>query len=205
MRKYMLFILGAVFILTAVTLGSFQWINNASHTESEVIAAAVDNGKRQGEAVKYNYTVETLNTAGILTPQAHEQEQPQKKPLTFDTINGISLFDSRDKVLAELGEPLEKIEHEFNQDMVNYDYGHMQILFIGDSIQNIAIPASEEDVQLDTQTLPMDQNQIAAILGEPHLKAEDGILYLADGVYIKIFFKPNSMSMDSVHFFTQGI
>jgi hypothetical protein len=201
MRKYMLFILGAVFILAALTLSSQQWINNATHTESEAMAAAVDNGKRQDEAVEYNYTVETITTADMLTPQVSEQKQP----LTFDTINGVSLFDSRDKVVAELGEPLEKIEHEFNQDMVNYDYGHMQILFIGDSIQNIAIPASEEDVQLDTQTLPMDQNQIAAILGEPHLKAEDGILYLADGVYIKIFFKPNSMSMDSVHFFTQGI
>lgn len=146
------------------------------------------------------YTTQFVYNEVILPTDVSQQE-----PFNSQTINGISLHDDKATVVKKLGIPIHIVQDEFTPEMEQYEYHDMQILFIGNNIQSIAVPASENQVILGDRIISTDPYLMKETFGEPHLESMDGILYKTDSLFIKVFFIPGTSDFDSIHFFTQGV
>lgn len=123
----------------------------------------------------------------------------------YHIINGVSLFADKEEVLQNLGDPIEITRYEDFIDYEDYHYDHMTISFSRDLIQNIAISTSVKEFEMGNRIQSTDPNLVDKVFGPPELESEDGILYSKADIYIKLFYKPDTTEIDSIHFFTEGI
>lgn len=142
----------------------------------------------------------TKRAAGQATKQVTKQAAAQS--ITFEKINGISLYDSKKVIVQKLGIPLSISKDKNLPDSEEYQYKHMAIGFNGDEVQYISVPAAEKLIYLDDVVLNIDLGEIKEMLGNPDFVAEDGIVYQKEEKLLKVFISQDTGAMSSIDFYT---
>ncbi len=134
--------------------------------------------------------------------ESPEQSAATAEPAAFklDTVCGISLYDSRDDVIAKLGEPSDIEKDEFFADLEIYRYEGLRVAFAGDFIQYVDIdPAHGLDI--DGKPVEATREALVKALGEPDYKAEDGLVFQRDEALLKLFLDPQTGKPQAVSYY----
>ncbi|OBR67999.1 hypothetical protein A7K91_18900 [Paenibacillus oryzae] len=134
--------------------------------------------------------------------ESSEQSAATAEPATFklETVCGISLYDSREDVVAKLGQPSEIDKDEFFADLEVYRYEGLRVAFAGDFIQYVDIdPAHGLDI--DGNPVEATREALVKALGEPDYKAEDGIVFQRDEALLKLFLDPQTGKPQAVSYY----
>ncbi|MCM3207592.1 hypothetical protein M3637_24455 [Paenibacillus illinoisensis] len=120
----------------------------------------------------------------------------------FQTLNGISLDDSKGHIISEKGQPLHKKADPY-LGCPEYEFNDVKVGLCEDTgeIQYIHIDGAEERLKLNQQWIDMNVESIRQVLGEPYVVAEDGEVYLRGNQAIKVYIKPGTGQIDGVDLF----
>ncbi len=122
--------------------------------------------------------------------------------MDFGTINGVRLTDDKEKIVSELGLPLEAAQDELLAEQTRWTYPDMNIAFTGTEVDYVSVPSSNEFVQVGKEELPVTLEGWASRYGEPQYRAEDGVGYVdANGFAAKLFLDEKTGRVLSVDFF----
>lgn len=124
----------------------------------------------------------------------------QRTDYKLDTVCGVSLYDSRDEVVAKLGQPSAIERDEFFADMEVYRYEGLRVAFAGEFIQYVDIGPMHG---LDIDGIPVEATEEALVkaLGEPDYKAEDGIVFQRDEALLKLFLDPETGKPQAISYY----
>jgi hypothetical protein len=136
-----------------------------------------------------------------------ESESPEQGAVTaepaafkLDTVCGISLYDSRDDVVAKLGQPSVIDKDEFFADLEVYRYEGLRVAFAGDFIQYVDIDPTH-GLDIDGKPVEATREALVKALGEPDYKAEDGIVFQRDEALLKLFLDPKTGKPQAISYY----
>lgn len=129
-----------------------------------------------------------------------------KRPVdqnTFDTMNGISLWDKEEDVISKKGEPLELTHNSF-LDCNEYQYDDSTIGICNGIVDYVHINSSVRVMKVNGQEIELSHNRIREALGEPQFNAEDGYGYSRGTSTIKVYKDSISGTIEGVDFFDES-
>ncbi|NMI05932.1 hypothetical protein HF638_18295 [Paenibacillus sp. SZ31] len=124
----------------------------------------------------------------------------------FRTLNGVSLDDSMNELLAKKGQPVHKKEDPY----LGCPEYHFQDVKIGlcedtDVIHYVHIDASEDHIKLNGKRIEMNIEAIHQALGKPYYVAEDGEVFLRGDQALKVYMKSGSSQIDGIDLFDDTV
>ncbi|MFS0723811.1 hypothetical protein [Paenibacillus sp. 1P07SE] len=118
--------------------------------------------------------------------------------LNYQMINGLDLSADREAVTRLFGEPLAIVPDDWTPGMEEYQYRDIRVGLYEDYIDYLIVPVSAGQVRIGDVTAALDMEQLQELLGEPEFTAEDGLVYIQDGVCIKLFFEDNGTDLSTL-------
>ncbi|MHA7966421.1 hypothetical protein ACX93W_20040 [Paenibacillus sp. CAU 1782] len=171
--------------------------SNAVPENPPVFVAGVPGGQSLGlaepnkdDALWTSNSVKASTTEPVrVEKSATTAMQPAEHKLK--TVCGVSLYDSREDVVAKLGEPSVIQTDEFFADLEVYQYEGLRVAFMGEFIQYVDIELTH-GLELDGIPVESTKEALVKALGEPDYKAEDGIVFQRDEALLKLFLDPET-------------
>ncbi len=174
------------------------------------ISADAAPGKALSERPEQTTIVTRSELKGNLTYASHTSvtaeriEAVSEKPkprLQLLSVNGVSLYDSRQDVIRKLGEPLSTEKDELLAGMEMLHYPFMTIYLIGESIDFVEVAHTAERIVVDDVELLATEASIKEAFGEPDFVAEDGIVFIRNGFALKLFLDETTRDLTSITYF----
>ncbi|WP_440112679.1 hypothetical protein [Paenibacillus sp. QZ-Y1] len=124
----------------------------------------------------------------------------------FRTLNGISLDDSVDDILAKKGQPIHKEEDPY-LGCPEYEFNDVKVGLCEDTgvINYVHIDATQDHVQINGERMDMDIESIRDALGKPYFVAEDGEVYLRGTQALKVYMKQGSRHIEGIDLFDESV
>ncbi|WFR64603.1 hypothetical protein P9222_11050 [Paenibacillus amylolyticus] len=124
----------------------------------------------------------------------------------FRTLNGISLDDTMEDLLAKKGQPLHKQEDPY----LGCPEYHFHDVTVGlcedtDVIQYVHIDASENHIMLNGKRIELNREAIHHALGKPYYVAEDGEVFLRGDHALKVYMKSGSQQIEGIDLFDDTV
>ncbi|ANF98262.1 hypothetical protein AR543_21200 [Paenibacillus bovis] len=142
----------------------------------------------------------SIHTASIASATESVYEEPDTPDtLSYHTLNGVSLSDSRAELLDKKGEPLRQVKTDAGY--TEYEYDDVKVGMMGNHIYYVSVPAHAGSLTLDGHSLRLNKQAITSELGEPDFTAEDGEGYNNDFYAFKVFTKPGTDEIVSADIF----
>lgn len=145
---------------------------------------------------------------GIASPAHHvvwnamESNDGFESFAAFDTVNGISLLDSKEDVIQKKGMPLEQAADEL-LDCLELSYEDA-VVGICDGVTNyVHIPYSAVSMTVNGKQVGLTQEQLYRAFGEPYFIAEDGEVFLRGHHAIKVYREKSTGALLGVDFFDE--
>ncbi|MBC8081201.1 MAG: hypothetical protein H7X86_12720 [Gorillibacterium sp.] len=133
-------------------------------------------------------------TPQVVTNQSYTPlvlETKKESDIDLDEVNGISLHDDREAVLAKKGVPLEITQDPFIKDMEIYRYEDIEVAFLGKTVDSLSILIkSNGSFKVDGLTVEQTPESIHHFLGNPDYVAEDGVVYQRGESVLKVYLEP---------------
>lgn len=118
----------------------------------------------------------------------------------FDTMNDISLNDTKKDVLTKKGKPL-KVTQDRLTDCNEYHYKDAVIGVCEGIVDYVHIAAVSGKMQVNGAWIPLKQAELEHTLGKPQFVAEDGKVYIRGYHAIKVYTHPDTGALVGVDFF----
>nr|WP_145406032.1 hypothetical protein [Paenibacillus xylanexedens] len=143
-----------------------------------------------------------------------EEQMPEITPANdrsetyeqFRTLNGVSLEERKNELLARMGQPSAiKEDRYLGCDEYHFDDVNVGICEDTGMIQYVHVEGFQEHWSLNGTVLPMQIDAIHQALGEPHYVAEDGEVYLRGHYAIKVYMKPGSSEIRGIDLFDDTV
>ncbi|WP_159888590.1 hypothetical protein [Paenibacillus puerhi] len=125
-------------------------------------------------------------------------------PLPLERINGLAVTDDLKTIYELKGEPIAVETEPLFPDERILIYEDCKVGLYLQSVQAVMVPASVGEIVIDGRKLPLDAEELKAVLGTPDWVAEDGIVYKHGGNALKLFIDPEQDKLLSVHLFHNG-
>ncbi|WP_010272799.1 hypothetical protein [Paenibacillus senegalensis] len=122
--------------------------------------------------------------AGLIRETSGFQHK-QRFPL--QSVNGITLWDSKDQVLEKLGEPGSIVEDSLLTDVEVLYYPNMEVGIERNLVRYVAVDPAAGTIRIDGQELKITREAFAEAMGEPDFVGEDGLVYQNKQNAIKLF------------------
>ncbi|WJH35254.1 hypothetical protein N6H14_04085 [Paenibacillus sp. CC-CFT747] len=103
--------------------------------------------------------------------------RPVHKAFTFQSVNGVTLEDTRRGVVDKLGIPADITKDPFLTGVETYEYGYMSVDLDQGTVSRLTIPAEAGTVAIDGVEVAINPESIRQALGNPDYTAEDGLVY----------------------------
>lgn len=120
---------------------------------------------------------------------------------TLYSLEGISLYDDIESVIAKKGYPLTFVQDPHFVEAFTYEYPDMNIGFQDDIVTFVQIPAKVGHVQINDQRIPLTITDVKRLLGEPDYVVEDGIVFQRREALIKLFIESETQELISIDFY----
>ncbi|MDF2647584.1 MAG: hypothetical protein K0Q73_3389 [Paenibacillus sp.] len=121
--------------------------------------------------------------------------------LILYSLEGISLYDDTESVIAKKGYPLTIVQDPRFIGALTYEYSDMDIGFQDDIVTFVQIPAKVGHVQINDQRIPLTITDVKRLLGEPDYVAEDGIVFQRGEALIKLFIESETQELISIDYY----
>ncbi|WP_145325807.1 hypothetical protein [Paenibacillus xylanexedens] len=120
----------------------------------------------------------------------------------FRTLNGISLNDTMNDLLAKKGQPGHKQEDPY-LGCPEYHFHDVKVGLCEDTdiIQYVHIDASENHFMLNGEKIELNIEAIHQALGKPYYVAEDGEVFLRGDQALKVYMKSGSSQINGIDLF----
>ncbi|MEC0372665.1 hypothetical protein [Paenibacillus chibensis] len=126
--------------------------------------------------------------------------RPQASWKQFDTMNGISLNDTKKDLLAKKGKPL-RVTQDRLSGCTEYHYQDVSTGLCGGIVDYVHVDASSGKMQVNGTWVPLSKAEIERAFGKPQFVAEDGNVYIRGYHAIKVYQHPDSGALQGVDFF----
>ncbi len=124
----------------------------------------------------------------------------------FRTLNGISLDDTMNDLLAKKGQPVYKQEDPY-LGCPEYQFHDVKVGLCEDTdvIQYVHIDPSENHIMLNGKKIDLNMEAIHHALGKPYYVAEDGEVFLRGDQAIKVYMKSGSQQIEGIDLFDDTV
>lgn len=119
----------------------------------------------------------------------------------LDSLEGISLDDNTEEVIAKKGYPLTFVQDPHFIDVFMYEYPDMNIGFQDGVVTFVQIPAEIGHVQINDQRIPLTITDVKRLLGEPYYVVEDGIVFQRKEEIIKLLIASETQELISIDYY----
>jgi hypothetical protein len=130
---------------------------------------------------------------------------PLPYSLKLASVNGISLADDLKTIYELKGEPTRVVQDEVLKSSRTYYFKDCTVGMSDGAVQNVVVPASAGQVEIDGQTFPLELNKLKEKLGTPFFISEDGMVYKNGYNALKIYLDAVTGQIGSVSYFHQGV
>ncbi|WP_261303767.1 hypothetical protein [Paenibacillus andongensis] len=117
------------------------------------------------------------------------------------SLEGISLDDNTEAVVAKKGYPLTFVQDPHFIDVFTYEYPDMNIGFQDGIVTFVQIPAEIGHVHINDQRISLTITDVKRLLGEPDYIAEDGIVFQRGEELIKLFIAPETQELIAIDYY----
>jgi hypothetical protein len=128
-------------------------------------------------------------------------ESKPKPVFNFNSVNGISLYDTKERIKAVLGPPQAVVKDPNLLELETYVYPLMKIGFSYGTADYVEVPVEAGSILIDNIRIETTVKAMKAALGEPEFIAEDGIVFQRNDAFIKLFFATATQQPTLIHFF----
>ncbi|MWV47325.1 hypothetical protein GRF59_27395 [Paenibacillus sp. HJL G12] len=118
----------------------------------------------------------------------------------FDTMNGISLNDTKKDVLAKKGKPLQVTQDRLTG-CHEYHYKDAVIGVCEDVVDYVHIAADSGKMQVNGAWVPLKKADLERTFGKPQFVAEDGNVFIRGYHAIKVYTNSDTGALEGVDFF----
>ncbi|GAB6992418.1 hypothetical protein [Paenibacillus pini] len=119
---------------------------------------------------------------------------------SFETMNGISLYDRKQDVLTKRGKPIQ-IKPDPITGCSEYQYKDATVGVCDGMVNYIHVPLSSQKMQVNGAWIQLQQDKIINTLGKPQYIAEDGQVFIRGDRAIKVYSDPDTGALQGVDFF----
>ncbi|GIP34067.1 hypothetical protein [Paenibacillus sp. J2TS4] len=133
------------------------------------------------------------SAAPVSLPHANgdkaEESSSESSPsfLPLEEVNGITLYDDRQSVVEQWGEPELVQKDDFFPETEIYEYAHMEVGLESGVVNYIMVPAEAGTIVMDHKELETDLYSLTEALGTPDFVAEDGLVYQRGAHVLKLY------------------
>ncbi|OZB90465.1 hypothetical protein [Paenibacillus sp. XY044] len=121
----------------------------------------------------------------------------------FDTMNGVSLNDTKQDVIAHKGKPLTVTPDPFTGCSA-YVYQDAAVVLCDGIVDYVHVGSAAGKIQINGSWIPLSKFQVAHALGQPQFQAEDGDVYIRGHHAVKVYTNPETGGLAGVDFFDQA-
>lgn len=183
-----------VFIIASVVAVGIESSNQTADVQMQerntvqmpiaLVSAFYETSMAMSHAEEASYYTQSEEAAPVIEPS--DEGEASERKLGLKSVNGITLYDNPEAVVAKLGDPVSKSVDEVWGDLMIYQYPDMEIAFAGEFIQYVNIEASKQ-LTVDGETLSISKKSLTEAFGKPDFIAEDGIVFQQDDAVLKLF------------------
>ncbi|AZH31142.1 MULTISPECIES: hypothetical protein [Paenibacillus] len=141
-------------------------------------------------------------TAGHMVRAVQTITAPHAVPADFQTLNGISLDDTRTDVLKKLGKPL-RVKKDMLLLSTEYQYPDVVVGMRDDVVSYVHVDPAAGRIKVNDKWLPLQRKTLDQALGGSQFTAEDGEVYVRGQRAIKVFTDKTSDKPKYVEFFDE--
>ncbi|MFD0589091.1 hypothetical protein ACFQZE_13905 [Paenibacillus sp. GCM10027627] len=157
------------------------WEREAAVLEPEVVIV-----EHETAAVPDEAGLQQVEAPGEPEHKAETAGASEVAPLTLDSVEGITLYDTPESVIERFGKPDSIEQDPIWTEMSIYRYSSFQISFLEEQLQYVDIPLAKRLI-IDGVSLPMTEKALKERLGEPDFIADDGIVFQRGEAVLKLF------------------
>ncbi|WP_058301386.1 hypothetical protein [Gorillibacterium timonense] len=139
---------------------------------------------------------------GSADSAAPDSGQQPDAAIALRDVNGITLSDDREAVVAKLGVPEDIIQDPLNKDLEIYRYAQMEVSFSGDHVYDVSVSADSGSLTLDGVKLQIAPASIRDKLGDPDYVAEDGLVYQRGYYLLKVYLNVEQGRIDVIRYYS---
>lgn len=132
-----------------------------------------------------------------------QQPAPNSLITSFDSLAGVSLYDTEEELLAAKGAPLRMAPDSW-QNCMEYQYSDMSAGICEGIVLYVQVSpaqASSYGLYLNRTKLDPLKGNLREMLGEPHFVAEDGDVYMRGSTALKIYRNPGTEEWSGIDLF----
>lgn len=118
----------------------------------------------------------------------------------FETLNGISLNDTKHDVWTKKGKPLQ-ITRDRWTGCHEYHYEDAAVGICDGMVEYVHVEAAAGKIMVNGVRIPLKAHDIERVLGKPQFVAEDGKVFIRGFHAIKVYSEPGSGTLQGVDFF----
>ncbi|WP_213653039.1 hypothetical protein [Paenibacillus sp. J23TS9] len=118
----------------------------------------------------------------------------------FETMNGISLSDTKKEVLAKKGKPLQVAQDRLTG-CYEYHYKDAVVGICDDTVGYVHIAVAAGKMQVNGTWVDLKASEIEHAFGKPQFVAEDGKVFIRGFHAIKVYSNPDTGALQGVDFF----
>ncbi|GGG09059.1 hypothetical protein [Paenibacillus abyssi] len=125
-------------------------------------------------------------------------DQSEPSIVSFQQVNGISLTDNLITIEDKLGQPVTIEKDALLPERKEHVYDNTVLGFSGDYVEYIKVTADQGVVKIGDKELVFEMDHLVTTLGTPDYIAEDGLVYVQDGISLKLYYKEDGKQLDSL-------
>lgn len=146
---------------------------------------------------------------GLLLPNQYMADKDNTVPVVqtasahidLHSVNGISLDDNIETVVAKKGIPQQITVDPYFEEVLIYEYTNMNIVFRDNWIDSIEFDEETSFLLLDQSKITATEQAIRIALGEPDFIAEDGLVFQRDEAVLKLFIHPDNKELQRISYY----
>lgn len=122
---------------------------------------------------------------------------------SFDSLAGVSLYDSKDELVLTKGEPLSVVNDPW-QNCLEYQYADMTAGVCEGFVQYVHVSANQAEqfgLYLNGVEIDPVKNNLLETLGTPYFISEDGDVYMRGNIALKIYRNMETGEWDGIDLF----
>jgi hypothetical protein len=128
-------------------------------------------------------------------------ESKPKFVFHFNSVNGISLYDTKESIKAKFGSPQAITQDPNLIELETYVYPMMKVGFSYGTADYVEVPAEAGSILIDDVHVATTVEAMKEALGEPDYIAEDGIVFQRRDALIKLFIDPMTRQPTVIHYY----
>ncbi|WP_438434549.1 hypothetical protein [Gorillibacterium sp. sgz500922] len=117
-------------------------------------------------------------------------------------VNGVSLSDDRETVVAKLGVPVEIAKDPLVPELEIYHYANLDVTFSGPYVHDVAVAQGVSSVTLDGVQVAVTPAALREALGDPDYVAEDGLVYQRGARLLKVYLDEEQHRIDVIRYYS---